>query len=517
MISPNLIQSVIDDLDVMLVILDPALTVLACNQSAVETLIKGGEANPPQSLVGQALPSIIADEAAFEKLSPLIMELLSGQRPSYSEQLSFQGPQGSNFIKAEGFPLIDRESNSIVGVTLAFTDLFYEKQLEAQLLQTEELFTFKEVLLGAANELNNLLTIIATYTVLMTSRSDMAANLVEELNRISEQTHRAKAIVSNLLTLAKKHDYNKVQRIDLNAIIQKTFEMRQYELTVNNMLMEFDLQELPFTVGDPDRIQQLVLNLINHCMESIIATGLTGTITLKTYVNEEGIHMDVSDNGPQFAEADLSNVFNPFYTHTGERKIGMGISICRRIVSEHGGEIVVANNYPRGGTFNTRLPVVDPSDVNIDDGAPVNVSAHANRVEGARSKYKKIMVVDDEEGIRTVLQQLLEALGYQAIVSGDGRVALSQIIKDQPDAIISDMRMPNVNGKTLFKAIQKINPKLAANMMFITGDVVRTDSSGFLKEYNLPYLNKPFTLEDLEIALDHLATTEAERLNKAVV
>ncbi|MDL5055015.1 response regulator [Oscillatoria laete-virens NRMC-F 0139] len=160
---------------------------------------------------------------------------------------------------------------------------------------------------------------------------------------------------------------------------------------------------------------------------------------------------------------------------------------------------------------------MDPQQYGIAADTPDETLKSGGGVQGSRSIYKKIMVVDDEEGIRMVLSQLLEALGYEVVLSADGRMALTQVIKEKPDAIISDMRMPHVNGKTLFKAIQKINPKLAANMMFITGDVVRNDSSSFLNEYNLPYLNKPFLLNDLEMALDKLATTADSRMNLNIV
>ncbi|MDZ4815889.1 MAG: ATP-binding protein [Verrucomicrobiota bacterium] len=512
-ISPEF-QAVIDTLEVMVISVDPSLNVSVINKAALEKFLKLDPATiDASSFLGQPLQNIIQDMAMLDRMNGPMQEILQAARSSYREEMSFHNSDQTYYLEIQGFPWV--LNGQIIGVNLMISDLFYEKELQGQILQTEELFTFKEVLLGAANELNNLLTIIASYAMLILNREGLEPKMLDEMTKVSEQTHRAKGIVANLLMLAKKHEAS-IDRVDVNVQIQKVFEMRQYELSVNNLLMEFDLQSIPETAGDQYRVQQLILNLINHCMESIIATNMTGTVKVNTCMEGDLIKFTVSDNGPQFPEEDLPRLFDPFFSsQKSERKISMGLSICRRIVEEHYGKIKVANVYPRGAEFTILLPVQDVS--NIDSSTPeemVALNAAANK--GSRTRYKKIMVVDDEEGIRIVLSELLEALGYEAIVSGDGRLALSQIIKDKPDAIISDMRMPHVNGKTLYKAVQKMNPKLAANMMFITGDVVRSDSSGFIKENNIPHLNKPFTLSDLETSLDHLASTEADRLNRVV-
>jgi len=514
--NPEDSQYLLDCLDDMLVIVDSSAVVTQMNRSAYETIsqdyVEGGDV---RQAVGKPLQFTLKDSEFYINIEEPLQQVISGQLENYRNQLAFNSGGTTGFFQITIFP--DRDTTGITGAILTFKDLFYEKELQEQLLQTEELFTFKEVLLGAANELNNLLTIIGSSANLIQSRPGIDEKLFSDITMIGDQTLRAKGIVSNLLTLAKKHE-TKVGRVDLNQIIQKTFEIRQYELTVNNMLMEFDLNEVPLTVGDSYRIQQLILNLMNQSMESIIMSGLTGTIKISSGMEGDMLKLAISDNGPAFPEADLPQIFNAFYVNPAcERKVSMGLSICRRIVAEHGGQISVKNVFPRGAEFIILIPVMDPQQYGIVSDTPDETLESGDGTHGAREIYKKIMVVDDEEGIRMVLSQLLESLGYEVILSADGRMALTQIIKEKPDAIISDMRMPHVNGKTLFKAIQKINPKLAANMMFITGDVVRSDSSSFLNEYNLPYLNKPFMLNDLERALDKLATTADARMNLNVV
>lgn len=505
----------IDCLEDMIVVIDPSLVINQINKLGYESIIQGAqEGGDPASVIGHPLNEVIRDSDFLLKIQDPLSQVLSGAVGNHRCQESFAMGETVGFFQVTIYP--SKDGNTLTGAILILSDLFYEKELQEQLLQTEELFTFKEVLLGAANELNNLLTIIASSVTLFQAREGLEDKVREDMTMVGDQTMRAKGIVSNLLTLAKKHE-SKIGRVDINQIIQKTFEIRQYELTVNNLLIEFDLNEVPLTVGDSYRIQQLVLNLLNHCMESVISSGLTGTIKMGTGMEGDMIKLTVADNGPSFPENDLPQLFNAFYINPEcERKVGMALSICRRIVSEHGGEISVSNSFPRGAEFKVLIPVMNPVDYGLSAETPDEMNSSGAEV-GARTRYKKIMVVDDEEGIRMVLSQLLEALGYEVVLSADGRMALSQVIKEKPDAVISDMRMPHVNGKTLFKAIQKINPKLAANMMFITGDVVRTDSSGFLNEYNLPYLNKPFMLNDLERALDKLASTAEARMNLNIV
>ncbi|MDL5055014.1 ATP-binding protein [Oscillatoria laete-virens NRMC-F 0139] len=345
--NPEETQHLLNCLDDMIVVVDPSLTVQQVNRLAYETLAADyQEGTDPAACVGKPLQAFFRDGEFFLRVENALQQVMAGQLESFNEQISFATAESTGFFKLTVFPNV--QGGQITGAIMVFNDLFYEKELQEQLLQTEELFTFKEVLLGAANELNNLLTIIASSATLIQNRPGIDEKLVSDITMIGDQTLRAKGIVANLLTLAKKHE-SKIGRVDINQVVQKTFEIRQYELTVNNLLIEFDLHEVPLTVGDSYRMQQLVLNLMNHSMESIITSGLTGTIKMGTYMEGDMIKLVVSDNGPSFPEQDLPQLFNAFYANPdSERKVGMGLSICRRIVSEHGGQISVKNVFPRG-------------------------------------------------------------------------------------------------------------------------------------------------------------------------
>ena len=335
----------------------------------------------------------------------------------------------------------------------------------------------------------------------------------DEMTKVNTQIQRARGIIADLLLLAKESG-NLFGRVALNPIIQSVANMRKYELGVNNLQFELELEEVPDVAGDPHRLHQMILTLLNHCMAGIISSGRSGKISVRSYAQEHYVHIIFSDDGPPFDPDELSHIFDPFYKPTlSERKNNIGLNIARRIAREHSGDLIATPLESRGLQFMTIIPITEVSDL---EPVEFNLFQAENQSLGsngaATAKYKKIMIVDDEAGLREVLAELLQVMGFDPVACGDGRQALSMIVREKPDAIISDMRMPFVNGTTLYKAVKGMNPRLAANMLFITGDVVRTESTEFLKENNLPHLNKPFTLTQLVHALDFLAQTEDQRL-----
>ena len=512
MLSHEDFLDVLDRSDVMVLFLGQDLKVVQMNQTVVSNLlILQGQQMMAGDYLGKPLSDLFPDEKACEWLLSTLRGVLDGTHPHLKEEMVMQAGGMKFYLEVQAY-LKNFESMG-PGLVLTLKDLYFEKKLIKQLQQAEDLFTFKEVLLGASNELNNLMTVISSSSDLIASRSEVSEQLREELGKVGGQIERARKIVANLLMLAKESRQT-VGRLNLNSQIHNVFQLRQYEMTVNNLSFELLLNDIPEIAGDPHRVYQLILNILNHCMNSIIASGLAGVIKCYTGVEGESVRLSIFDDGPCFDEAELQRVFEPFFIPvTSERKVGMGLSVCRRIAEEHNGKIFVQNLSPRGVEFTVMFPITDVSDMMLAETQIFSRGFKFLAQRGkAEAKYKSIMVVDDEDGIREVLVELLESLGYKALTCSDGRRAVSTILKERPDAVISDIRMPFVNGKTLFETLRKLNPKLAANMLFITGDVVRSDSADFLRQNNLPHLNKPFTLDELVKALDYLAETEAERM-----
>jgi CheY-like chemotaxis protein len=201
------------------------------------------------------------------------------------------------------------------------------------------------------------------------------------------------------------------------------------------------------------------------------------------------IRIEVQDTGPGISPDSLERIFNPFYTTKPVgHGTGLGLSISLGIISEHGGRIWAENVLGGGAKFCIDLPRVAPSP---EKGAAPS-AAPITLAEGLR-----ILVADDEPSIRHALTRFLEREGHSVVAVESGSAALTAARHEHFDAILLDMRMPDVSGKQVFEQWQDERPSLAGRVVFLTGDIVSTDLQQFLAGTGRPFIAKPFELESV--------------------
>jgi CheY-like chemotaxis protein len=204
--------------------------------------------------------------------------------------------------------------------------------------------------------------------------------------------------------------------------------------------------------------------------------------------------MSFKDDGPGITKKNLGRLFEPFFTtkDVGEGT-GLGLSLSRSIVLEHGGTLNVESEFGHGATFIVEIPIIEslPSDVKT-------VSPTA-KVEKLITKKGRILVVDDEPGVRTLLERVLTESGHSVETIGDASKALDKISAGVSyDMILTDARMPGMSGKELYSRIIEKTPVMKNKIIFITGDVMGADIKVFLTQNKLPYLVKPFDIATLK-------------------
>jgi CheY-like chemotaxis protein len=184
-------------------------------------------------------------------------------------------------------------------------------------------------------------------------------------------------------------------------------------------------------------------------------------------------------------------VFDPFFTTKGEHEgTGLGISISQGIVREHGGRITLETAPEQGATFTIHLPVQE---------APAEPEPEEpTRAPAARLR---VLVVDDEPHILHYMSATLSAWGHTVSVAEDGDQGLEAASSGDFDLVITDLRMPRLNGREFFETLRRKNPPMAARIYFSTGDTVRGDTLAFLEMLERPYLHKPFSLSELRALL----------------
>ena len=187
-------------------------------------------------------------------------------------------------------------------------------------------------------------------------------------------------------------------------------------------------------------------------------------------------------------------MFEPFFTtkEPGEGT-GLGLSLSRSIVLEHNGTLNVESVSGHGATFIIEIPIIEslPSEA--------VTSTLAAKVEPAAIKKGKILVVDDEPGVRALLKKVLTQSGHSVDTIGDASKAIDKLDAGVSyDVILTDIRMPVMSGTELYSYILKKMPKMKNRIIFITGDVMGADIKVFLTQNNLPYLAKPFDIKLLK-------------------
>ncbi len=376
------------------------------------------------------------------------------------------------------------------------------KETQAQLIQAEKLSAIGQLIAGVAHELNNPLAAIMGYAQLLTTE-DVDEGIRRDLGKIYLQAQRAAKIVQNLLTFARAQRSGERQLVNVNEILERTLEMRAYQLRVDGIEVATQLDpRLPKTMADANQLQQVFLNLINNAQDAMLEYRGAGHLQIRTESRENTIRISFRDDGPGLSPEAQKHIFEPFFT-TKEvgRGTGLGLSICFGIISQHGGRIWAESEPNKGATFIVELPVVaEPSSDKEHTGDNNGESNHGNST--THPKNKRVLVVEDEDDIASLLQRALKSDGHQVILANNGKTALARLAEARSqgkrfDLIISDIKMPGMNGVSLYDHLRREESGLASRLVFITGDTISQSTQSFLQKTALPHLSKPFTMDEL--------------------
>jgi two-component system NtrC family sensor kinase len=348
---------------------------------------------------------------------------------------------------------------------------------------------------GVAHELNNPLAGISAFAQLLLAEKRFPPDQHTAAETIYSEARRASRIVQNLLTFARQHKAEKVQT-SINQVLDDTLELRGYELRVRgiDVRREYD-ESLPDTMADAHQLQQVFLNLITNAEQAMEQRdGHHHRLHVRTRRSGETIRIEVEDTGGGIPPNLIERIFNPFFTTkpTGSGT-GLGLSISLGIVREHEGRIW-AENQPQGGArFVVELPITMPR--------ASGEHAAATPVTPVGSDSLRVLVVDDEASVRVSLQRYLAGKGHEVETTASGEDALNRLKASKYDAVIVDMRMPDLSGEQLFERLRSHDPAHAERVIFTTGDLVNEQMRRFLDGTGRPCVPKPFEFSSFDQAL----------------
>ncbi|HEY5723080.1 MAG TPA: PAS domain S-box protein [Allosphingosinicella sp.] len=375
------------------------------------------------------------------------------------------------------------------------------------LLQSEKLGALGSLLAGVSHELNNPLAAIVGQAEML--QEDSQGTVFEERARkISAAADRCSRIVRTFLAMARQRE-PKRELVEVNDMIGAALEITEYGLRTSGVGVRVTYGTgLPLIEGDRDQLHQVLVNLIVNAQQAMEkGEEFEKILTIRTSVDRAGrVLIDLSDTGPGVPEDLRRRIFEPFFT-TKKQGIGtgtgIGLSFSQGIVDAHGGSLSIEPSR-RGAQFRISLP---PAAVGTSDeagperheewpAAPVMVTP------------KHALIVEDEPDVADTLRELVEREGYRVTVARNGAQAFTAIDQEDFDLLMSDVRMPLLNGRELYERLTEIRPELVKRMSFVTGDTIGDSMADFLRSTGRPILEKPFTKAGVRTMLAVLMAPE---------
>ena len=440
----------------------------------------------PGGAVGATVSSLLADSQDRELTVATLLKI--GTLDNFETRLRrFDGSEFPSLLSARRIEY-DGETCVLVGIMDLTESKRLAREVEAQrerLHQSEKMSALGSLLAGVAHELNNPLSVVVGQaTLLQETATD--EKVLSRGRKIRDAAERCSKIIRTFLAMARRREPEK-QAVRINDVVDSALDLVGYGLRSAGIEVVRDLAaDLPEIWADGDQLNQVLTNLFVNAQQAMVDHAGRRRLTVITRPAAGGsmVRIEVADSGPGIAPEVRSRIFEPFFT-TKPNGVGTGIglSLCHSLVESHGGTIS-ATDAPGGGAC---LVVLLPA------GRPaLRPAAPETPAPAAAGDRRRILIVDDEVEIAQTLAEILERAGHHAAIAADGRQALARLEQERFDLVISDLRMPGLDGPGLYRELLGRQPELARRMIVITGDALAANANDFLKETGLPCLDKPF-------------------------
>lgn len=339
----------------------------------------------------------------------------------------------------------------------------------------ERMASLGRTLAGVAHEINNPLAAIIGFAQILLKGTPTPDDR-HALETVLHEARRASRVVKDLLTIARREELIERQRTDLGSIVRYILDTQRYAIETRGIRTVVSLEDaLPPIMADATQVEQVVLNLIvnaRQALESMIEhphdvdDAWRPELRIETTRSGEFVMLTIADNGPGIAESDLPRIWDPFWTTKDEGEgSGLGLSVVHSIVTSHSGRIDVTS-IPR---VETRFTIAFPS---VGDSPPAIVEHQPSSLTpDTRTRPLDVLVIDDERAICEILSRILSARGHAVLTAAGGSDALRLAEHSGFDVVISDLRMPGMDGREVIRRLRLL-PSFAKTRFFLsTGDL----------------------------------------------
>jgi len=411
---------------------------------------------------------------------------------------------------ARGFSGEDREAVSLLAVQAAiaienarlFAELTHSyqelRQAQDELIRSEKLRALGQMAAGFAHELNNVLAIIlgqAELLRLRTADPELTAALTPLETAAADGAH----VVRRLQDFARQRTSVELTPVRLQAVAADALQLTrprwkdEPERRGAAIVVRTALEHLPPVLGCETEIREALVNVI---LNAVDAMPHGGALTLRGEEGDGWVDLAVKDTGVGMPEDVRRRIFDPFFTTKGGQGTGLGLSVVHGILERHGGRVQVASALGRGTTLTLRFRT-----------APAEASGSAARPHLLSRRPLRILLIDDDEGVRQTLAALLQAADHTVLEAESGAVGLRRLREERVDLVLTDLGMPGMNGYEVARAVKADHPDLPVILVTGWGEQAPETTSGLVDRV----LGKPLTLQALLGAIAPLASGPARR------
>jgi signal transduction histidine kinase len=374
----------------------------------------------------------------------------------------------------------------------AYEDL---KRTQDQLILAQKMESIGRLAGGIAHDFNNLLTVISGRAVIATGRLGPGSPAARDLSAIGDATKRASALTRQLLAFGRKQVLQ-AQVLDLHVVVEGISRMLERTIGEDITITTVGSPDCGRVNADPTQIEQVILNLVVNARDAMPRGGRLTIETAEVELDEAYarthpevrpgpyVMVAVSDTGVGMDQATQAQIFEPFFTTKEPGKgTGLGLSTVYGIIKQSGGHIWVYSEPGRGTTFKVYFPRVTEA-LAVAPPEPVGTTGRG---------WETILLVEDDEGVRELAQEILEAEGYTVLVASGPNEALGAVARHDETIhlLVTDVVMPQMSGPELVERLRAVRPDI--HVLYMSGYADTAIVQHGVLDAGLPFLQKPFT------------------------
>jgi PAS domain S-box-containing protein len=392
-----------------------------------------------------------------------------------------------------------RDGNGrIVNFVAVKRDATGQAALEAQLRQSQKMEAVGQLAGGVAHDFNNLLQALTSTLELLRVQGDDPERRATAVSEFETYVKRGSSLTRQLLLFSRR-GVTRRERLELNDVVRETSALLR-RLVRENILVEVELEPAALPVyADRGQLEQVLVNLVVNASDAMPSGG---RMVLRTARPAAGrVCFEVEDTGRGIPEDLRERVFEPFFTtKAAEKGTGLGLSVVHGIVTGHGGWVELVSQVGHGTLFRVVLPQAPDGAEQPRPGAGDDISAAGPR----RGCGERVLLVEDEDGARHGLAEMLSMLGYEVGAAASGEEAFSLPPGQAFDVLLTDLLLPGVQGVEVARRLRRLWPDLRVIVM--SGYAEDEATRQGLSMEGAHFLQKPFSLEvlarELRAALD---------------